>query len=87
LTTSLYKQTEIVPSLMKLYGDVESTGFYEVSAHRQLITKILSYLWTIELHRLAFRTFAETSTSDKEDAGFIKLAVTIAKDSATFELV
>ncbi|KAH9255694.1 hypothetical protein BASA81_006088 [Batrachochytrium salamandrivorans] len=67
-------QTHLVPALMKLYGDVQVTGFYQVSAHRQLITKLLSYLWKISLHRQAFREFAETSAVDESDSAFIKFA-------------
>lgn len=67
-------QTSLVPALMKLYGDVQVTGFYQVSAHRQLITKILAYLWKISSHRRAFQTFAETSQETETDSAFIKLA-------------
>jgi ubiquitin conjugation factor E4 B len=77
LETSPLSQTHLVPALMRLYGDVQVTGYYQVAAHRQLITKILGYLWTLEPHRPAFRTFAETSLRKDgaaEDSAFVKLA-------------
>ena len=68
----------LVPALLRLYGDVQVTGYYQVAAHRQLITKVLGYLWTIDQHRPAFRTFAETSLikdgRGAEDSAFVKFA-------------
>jgi len=77
LESSLLSQRSLVPALMRLYGDVQVTGYYQVAAHRQLITKALGYLWTLEPHRPAFRTFAETSLRKDgaaEDSAFVKLA-------------
>lgn len=77
LESSALSQAKLVPALMRLYGDVQVTGYYQVAAHRQLITKVLGYLWVIEKHRPAFRSFAQTSLAkdgSAEDSAFVKLA-------------
>lgn len=67
-------QDTLAPSLLLLYGEVETTGFYEKSKHRVKIAALLKYLWDSPEHKPAFRKVAE----DQE--GFIVFANGIIND-------
>lgn len=56
-------QDTLAPSLLLLYGEVETTGFYEKSSHREKIAALLKYLWDSPEHKLAFRKIAEDQES------------------------
>jgi len=51
-------QAFLAPALLLLYGDVESTGFYEILSHRRCIMVVLKHLWTLSSHRAAFRAIS-----------------------------
>lgn len=51
-------QSFLAPALLLLYGDVESTGFYEILSHRRCIMVVLKHLWTLSSHRAAFRAIS-----------------------------
>ena len=51
-------QCFLAPALLLLYGDVESTGFYEILSHRRCIMVVLKHLWTLSSHRPAFRAIS-----------------------------
>ena len=71
---------ELVPSLLKLYVDVEYTGrhaqFYEKFNSRQKINQLLEFVWDNAKHRATFDTL---SHSDKED--FPRFINTVISDS------
>ena len=54
----------LAPALLRLYGDVESTGYYEAITHRHHIATILKHVWEDSSHRPAFRGFAHTDNSE-----------------------
>jgi ubiquitin conjugation factor E4 B len=56
-------QTHLAPSLLLLYGDVESTGFYDKLEHRFHIAMLLKYLWQSPEHRSTFRRIAGDTQS------------------------
>ena len=56
-------QDTLAPSLLLLYGEVETTGFYEKSQHRVKIAALLKYLWDSPEHKPAFRKIAEDQES------------------------
>jgi ubiquitin conjugation factor E4 B len=56
-------QDTLAPSLLLLYGEVETTGFYEKSQHRVKIAALLKYLWDSPEHKTAFRKIAEDQES------------------------
>lgn len=49
----------LAPGLMRLYGDVEHTGFYDKVNHRFKIAQVLRYLWQLPSHRDAFVSLVE----------------------------
>jgi ubiquitin conjugation factor E4 B len=51
-------QAFLAPALLLLYGDVQSTGYYEILSHRRCIMVVLKHLWTLESHRAAFRAIS-----------------------------
>lgn len=56
-------QDTLAPSLLLLYGEVETTGFFEKSSHRVKIAALLKYLWDSPEHKPAFRKIAEDQES------------------------
>ena len=48
---------------MRLYGDVEHTGFYEKMNNRFKIALVLKHLWHLESHRPAFLKLAKDEKS------------------------
>lgn len=54
----------MAPALLRLYGDVESTGYYEAITHRHHIATILKHIWEDSAHRPAFRGFANADNSE-----------------------
>ena len=54
----------MAPALLRLYGDVESTGYYEAITHRHHIATILKHIWEDSAHRPAFRGFAHADNSE-----------------------
>jgi ubiquitin conjugation factor E4 B len=51
LLASRSAQQSLAPSLLRLYGDVEHTGFYDKLEHRYHIAAVLKYLWKSPEHR------------------------------------
>eukprot|EP00941_MAST-03F_sp_MAST-3F-sp1_P001300 g1300.t1 len=45
LDSDIHAASFMAPGLMKLYGDVEHTGFYDRGKHRLKITILMKYLW------------------------------------------
>lgn len=63
---SLYQ--ELVPSLLKLYADVEYTGrhaqFYEKFEPRSTINDVLEFIWEYAPHRKTFEILSTTDATD-----------------------
>ena len=53
----------LASGLMRLYGDVEHTGFYEKMNNRFKIALVLKHLWHLESHRPAFLKLAKDEKS------------------------
>ena len=68
----------LAPCLMRLYGDVEHTGFYEKNSHRFKIALILKFLWQSAQHRRAFHKIS------RQKAAFISFTNGVLNNTNQF---